>query len=371
MVAEIGLAGGEKAGNGSLQFIVDPQAAHGVVHGGIDHHGILIGIHIDNLLVHLEEVAVFLLHDVASETFDGIGEVEVDGQARGAYAVAGVAALLGGTAGHVARHQVAEGGISALEVVVALLFGYINGTQLTRTYSLGILLLLGHPDTAVVTQRLAHQREFRLVVAVHGDAGGVYLYITGVGEGGATTVADPRSTSVAIHGVGGKVVDIAVATSGHHHGMGGVAFQLTRDEVADDDTAGTAVDHHQIHHLMTLVQHHGAAGNLATQGTVGSQQQLLTRLATGVEGTAHLRTTEGAVVQKAAVVAGERHALRDTLVDDVAADLGQTVDVSLAGAIVATLDGVLEQTLHAVAIVLIVLGGVDTALGGDGVGAAR
>src|SRR6202012_2564020 len=42
-----------------------------------------------------------------------------------------------------------------------------------------------------------------------------------------------------------------------------------------------------------------------------------------------------------------------------------------ARAEVAALDGVVEQTINTIAVILIILGGVDAALGGDGVGAAR
>ena len=78
-----------------------------------------------------------------------------------------------------------------------------------------------------------------------------------------------------------------------------------------------------------------------------------------------LRAAERAVVEQAAVLAGERHALRHALVDDVRADLGEAVDVRLAGAEVAALDGVVEEAVDAVAVVLVVLGGVDAALRGD------
>jgi hypothetical protein len=47
------------------------------------------------------------------------------------------------------------------------------------------------------------------------------------------------------------------------------------------------------------------------------------------------------------------------------------VDVGLARAVVTALDGVIEQAIDAIAIVTIVLGGVDAALCGDAVGAAR
>ena len=63
--------------------------------------------------------------------------------------------------------------------------------------------------------------------------------------------------------------------------------------------------------------------------------------------------------------------MRDALVDDVDADLRQAVDVGLAGAEVAALHRVVEQAVDAIAVVVIILGGVDAALRGDGVRAAR
>ena len=51
--------------------------------------------------------------------------------------------------------------------------------------------------------------------------------------------------------------------------------------------------------------------------------------------------------------------------------LGEPVDVRLAGAVVAALDRVVEQPVHAVAVVLVVLGRVDAALRGDRVRAPR
>ena len=77
------------------------------------------------------------------------------------------------------------------------------------------------------------------------------------------------------------------------------------------------------------------------------------------------------LASSAAVLAGERHALRHALVDDVDADLRQAVDVGFAGAEIAALHRVVEEAVNAVAVVLIILGGVDAALRGDGVRAAR
>ena len=94
----------------------------------------------------------------------------------------------------------------------------------------------------------------------------------------------------------------------------------------------------------------------------------MSRLAFGVEGTAHLCAAEGTVVEQAAVVAGERHALGHALVDDGTADFCQTVHIGLTGAIVATLDGVAEEAFHAVAVILVVFGRIDATLGSDAVG---
>ena len=116
---------------------------------------------------------------------------------------------------------------------------------------------------------------------------------------------------------------------------------------------------------------HGAGADLPLQRLVGAEQQLLAGLAAGVERARHLRAAEGAVVQVAAVFAREGHALRHALVDDVDADLGQAIDVGFARAEIAALHGVVEEAVDAVAVVVIILGGVDAALRGDGVRAAR
>ena len=376
VVAEVGFASGEEAGDGGLQLVVDPEAAHRVVDGGVDHHRRLVGVLVGDFLVHLEEVAVFLLDYVFAQSLDGVVEVEEDGEASAADTVAGIAALFGCAAGDVAGHEVAEGGIAALEVVVAVLFGYVVGFELAGAECFGVLFLLGDPDAAVVAEAFAHQGELGLVVAVNGDAGGVYLHVAGVGEVGAFAVADPGGAAVAVHCVGGEEVDVAVAACGEDHGVGGVAFQLAADEVADDDAAcafAAVLVFHQdeFFHLAAVVETDGAALDFAAQGTVGAEQQLLSGLSAGVEGSADLSAAERAVVEQSAVVAGEGDALCDALVDDVAADFGQTVDVGFAGTVVAALDGVAEEAFDAVAVVLVVLGCVDAALGSNRVGTTR
>src|SRR5207247_7906393 len=105
---------------------------------------------------------------------------------------------------------------------------------------------------------------------------------------------------------------------------------------------------------------HRADGRL-----VGAEQKLLAGLAAGVERARHLRAAERAVVEQPAVLAGKRHALGDTLIDDVDAQLRKPVHVGFARAIVAALHGVVEETVDAVAVVLVVLRRVDAALRRD------
>ena len=181
----------------------------------------------------------------------------------------------------------------------------------------------------------------------------------------------PRGGDVGAHRVGREVEDVAVAARGQHHDVGEVGLDRAGDHVAGDDPAGLAVDQDQLEHLVAGVLRDRAGRDLALHRLVGADQQLLAGLPAGVEGARDLHAAEGAVVEQAAVVAGEGDALGDALVDDVGADLGQAVDVRLARAVVAALHGVVEEAVRGVAVLLVVLGRVDAALGGDRVRPAR
>ena len=63
--------------------------------------------------------------------------------------------------------------------------------------------------------------------------------------------------------------------------------------------------------------------------------------------------------------------MSNTLVNNVAADLRETVNVGFPGAKIAAFDGVVEQAINAVTIVLVILRRIDSALGGNAVGSPR
>src|SRR5206468_8269850 len=115
----------------------------------------------------------------------------------------------------------------------------------------------------------------------------------------------------------------------------------------------------------------GAETDLAAERLIRAEQQLLAGLSARVERARHLRAAEGTIVEIAAVFARKGHALRHALINDVPAHLGEAIDIGLARAKIAALDRVVEQPVNAVAIVLVILGGVDAALGGNAVRAAR
>ena len=181
----------------------------------------------------------------------------------------------------------------------------------------------------------------------------------------------PDRRHVAALGVRRQVVDVAVAARGEHHGVAEVRLHLAADEVARDDAARASLDHDDVEHLGAGKHLHLSRRDLPAQGLIGAEQELLASLSPRIERPRHLSPAEGSIGELPAVLAREWHSLGGALIDDAQADLGQAVDVGFARAKIAALDRVVEQAPHRVAVVLVVLGGVDAALRGDRVGAAR
>ena len=155
MVREVAFADCEETLDRGLKFVVNPDAAHGIVACREDHHRSMVGIIIRDHLIHVEEVAVTVADYIFTETVDCIFEIEVDSVAC-TDAIAGVAALFGGAACDVTRAEVTECGIAAFEIEVAVFVGNVSRFFLTGADSLGVLFLFGYPDASVVTERFAH-----------------------------------------------------------------------------------------------------------------------------------------------------------------------------------------------------------------------
>ena len=109
-------------------------------------------------------------------------------------------------------------------------------------------------------------------------------------------------------------------------------------------------------------------GDLSHQGLISAQEQLLTGLSPGIKRPRDLHSAKRSVAEVPTVLAGERHTLRDSLVDQLCAAFRQTVDVGFARTEVPSLDRVIEHAENGVPIIFVILAGVDTALCGYGVG---
>ena len=97
---------------------------------------------------------------------------------------------------------------------------------------------------------------------------------------------------------------------------------------------------------------------------------MLACLAACVERTGYLHTTKGAVFEEASVFTCEGDALSYTLIYDIGRAFGEAVHVCFAGAVVATFDCIVEETVYTIAVILIILSGVDTSLCCDAMRAA-
>src|SRR5262249_27208375 len=159
----------------------------------------------------------------------------------------------------------------------------------------------------------------------------------------------------------GEIEDVPISAGGEHDCVREMRLDRARDQVARHDPSCVPIDNDQVEHLRPWVHRYAACVHLMLERLVAAKQQLLPSLSACVERPRHRRAAEGAVCEKATVLASERYTLRDALIDDVHADLRQPIDVRFARAEIAALYGIVEQAVDAVAVVLIVLRSVDAA----------
>ena len=144
--------------------------------------------------------------------------------------------------------------------------------------------------------------------------------------------------------------------------MGTEPFKFAGHKVAGDDTLGLTVHDDKVKHLVTGIAGHGSGCNLAVKGGIGSKEELLSGLSAGIESTAYLDTAERTVGKISAIFTGKGNTLGDTLVDDGRTYFCQTVNIGFTAAIVSSLDGIIEKTIHGIIVVLVILGSVYTSL---------
>ena len=194
---------------------------------------------------------------------------------------------------------------------------------------------------------------------------------TRIRERGASLVGTPDGSRVGSLSIGREIKHVAISAGRQHNRFTRVRFDRAVNEIASNDATCSSVDDDQVEHLGARKHLHTTTGYLPLERLIRSKQQLLSGLTTGVKSPRYLCATKGTVRQQAPVLTRERDSLRDALVDDVDAQLSEPINVGFARTEVSTFDGVVKESIDAVAVVLIILSRVDSALCGDAVCPAR
>ena len=346
------------------QVVIDPKPSHRIVDSRKDSHWLLVRVFGRNFVVHVKQVAIFLSNRVFTIPLDGIAEVQENGKTSFPNAMTRIAAFFCCARRNIARSQIAVRRVTPFQIVVAFSI---------RNLIRGAFVALGrwHPDSTIVAQTFAHQRQLGLIIAGDRDTRWMNLRVAGICEQGTFSSASPRGRDVGAFCHRRKIIDVAVTAGRQNHGVSCVGFELPRCEVANHDAARQAIDDHQFQHFATREEFDLAGGDLSHHRLIGTQQQLLSGLAAAIKCSRNLSPTEGAVRQGSTVLACERNTLSHALIDDVVRHLSETMHVGFAGSIIATFERVVKQTPDTVAVVLVIFSGIDSALSRDAVGSAR
>src|SRR5207248_5718731 len=137
--------------------------------------------------------------------------------------------------------------------------------------------------------------------------------------------------------------DVTIAASCENDGIAGEGANRPGTQVTCGNSFGMTVDQHQIEHFGLRKHLDFSSRYLAAESLVGAKQQLLASLPARVKRARDLGAAEGTICQQAAVFAGERHPLFNTLIDDEIADLSKTIDICFARPEIATFNRVIEE----------------------------
>ena len=165
MIREVTFANSKKTRYRGLQLIVNPNTTHRIVDSRVNHHWLIVlhtidfvseiaRINISDFLIHIEEVAITLLHSIKTQAVDTLGKVEEYSQTCVIYAKALITTLLSCTASNITRNEVTECRIATLQIVVTVFFWDFPTFLSSSLQSLSIFNLLWNPDTSIVTERL-------------------------------------------------------------------------------------------------------------------------------------------------------------------------------------------------------------------------
>ena len=187
----------------------------------------------------------------------------------------------------------------------------------------------------------------------------------------AATVCTPCSGHIAIHCIGRQEEHVSISTCCQHHSVCCMRLNFTGQKVAHNNSCATTINRYRVNKFGSVEQTNSTQANLASHLLVCTNQQLLAGLTAGIERAAYLCATKAAIIEQSAVFTSEWNTLSNHLVDDVNRYLSQTMHVRFTRTKVTTLNGVLEQTINAVTVTLIILCSVNSTLCRNGVRTTR
>ena len=106
---------------------------------------------------------------------------------------------------------------------------------------------------------------------------------TRVSESGAAPMRAPDGSTIGTLGVGREIKDVPITARSQHNSVGEVRLDFSSNQVSSDDPARVAIDDDQIKHFRPRKHCYFAGSHLAQKCLIGAEQQLLARLAAGVE----------------------------------------------------------------------------------------
>src|SRR5713226_595109 len=349
MVLVFGLARSEDAGDIRGLFVIDPEAAHGVVHAGENLHGRVARIVADKLLVDFEDA-----FQLAVESFAvNMRQVEIDHRLAVDAEVVFVHHFENRARGHVARDEVAVFRIPLFEEIPTV----------TLRNGLGIALValsFRNPDPSTFAAgRFRH--EAQLVFA--GNRRRVNLNKLAVRVIAALLIERGLRRSGAHNRVGGLAEDGANAARRNDNGVGREGADFHAAQVHRTDAAADALSvEHGGEKFPVLVLLHLSFGFVAADLLVERVEKLLAGGSSGECRAIVERAAEAAEIEQTfgRAIKGNAHAVEQ--IDDSGRGVTHGLDRRLVGEEVAPVNRVVEMLPGGIAFAFEVLGGVDATL---------
>src|SRR5262245_12994109 len=335
------------------------------MNGRVNLHCNCVAVFVGYRFVDFKQSSVALPDRIFSQPLDCVRKIEIDAASAWTNAAAFVANFLRRTRRNITRRKIAVARIFSLEIIIAICFGDFAWRLLS------ILFAFRNPDAPIIPERLRHERQLGLMLAANRNTSGMDLCERRVREKRASFIGAIGGRDVAPASVGREIEHVSIAPGREHHSIRRQSLYFSGAEIAGKDSLGMSFDDHQVEHFSLRKHLHCARCDLTAKRLIATKEQLLTGLSTCIKGPRYLCAAKRAVGEQPAIFAGERNALRNTLVDDVIADLSEAIHVRFTGTKIPSLYRVVKQSVNAVPVVLVVFSRIYSTLGCDRMRATR